>query len=173
MTASRILMGVIGKPHGVRGLVHVHSYTADPQDLARYSPLQDESGKTWSLSWHAEGVAELRDEAGRKVCDRTAAERLVNTRLHVARNRLPPTGKDEFYLADLVGLEALDTAAAPVGRVAAVHDYGAGTSLEIERPGKPPLLLPFTRDAVPAVDVAAGSLTIAPPDEIEWREAAA
>ncbi len=173
MTASRILMGVIGKPHGVRGLMHVHSYTTDPADLARYSPLQDDAGKTWSLAWKGEGVAELRDETGRAVCDRTEAERLVNVKLHVTRNRLPPTETDEFYLADLVGLAAVDARGSAFGQVAAVHDYGAGTSLEIERPGKPPLLVPFTREAVPAIDIRAGSLTIAPPDEIEWREAAA
>ena len=71
-------MGVIGRPHGVRGLVHVHSYAAEPADLAGYSPLRDESGREWSLAWRGEGIAELRDAEGRPLPDRTAAERLVN-----------------------------------------------------------------------------------------------
>jgi len=166
MAASNILVGVIGKPHGVRGLLHVHSFTADPEDLARYSPLQDDAGKTWTLAWRSEGVAELRDASGRAISDRTEAERLVNVKLHVARDRLPPAGADEFYLADLVALEALDMERKVIGRVATVHDYGAGASLEIERPGKTPLIVPFTRAAVPVVDLSVGTIIVVPPKEI-------
>jgi 16S rRNA processing protein RimM len=170
----RILMGVVGRPHGVRGLVHVHSYTAEPADLARYTPLLDDAGRAWSLAWRSEGVAELRDAAtGKPVADRADAERLVNTRFYVDRDRLPPADRDEFYLADLVGLVAMDQSGARIGEVAAVHDYGAGTSLEITRTGANPLVVPFTRAAVPEIDVKAGHLTIDPPAEIEMREVAA
>lgn len=173
MNLNRILMGVVGRPHGVRGLVHVHSYTADPADLARYTPLLDEAGRGWSLAWRGEGVAELRDAGGRPLADRTQAERLVNTKLFVERHRLPASDADEFYLADLVGMQAVSEAGASLGRVSAVHDYGAGTSLEIERGPANPLVIPFTRAAVPHIDVAAGTLTVAPPTEIDLREAAA
>ena len=173
MQAPRILMGAVGRPHGVRGFLHVHSYTAEPAELARYNPLADDAGRLWSLAWRGEGVAELRDAAGRPVADRTEAERLVNTRLYVDRDRLPAPDADEFYLADLVGLEARDAAGARLGQVAAVHDYGAGTSLEIERPAANPLLVPFTREAVPDVNVHAGHLTIDPPAEIEFLGEAA
>ncbi len=166
-------MGVVGRPHGVRGLVHVHSYTAEPADLSRYSPLLDESGRAWSVVWRGEGLAELRNAEGRALADRSAAERLVNTRFYVDRDRLPAPDADEFYLADLVGLEARDAAGTRLGQVAAVHDYGAGTSLEIERPEANPLLIPFTRAAVPDVDVRAGHLTIDPPAEIELSSEAA
>ena len=173
MTGTRILMGVVGRPHGVRGLVHVHSYTAEPADLARYNPLLDEAGRAWSLAWRGEGVGELRDGAGRAIADRTEAERLVNTKFFVERHRLPKAAGDEFYLADLVGLAAHDAAGAVVGRVAAVHDFGAGTSLEIERVAGAALVVPFTRAAVPVIDVAGGRLVVVPPDEIEMREVAA
>lgn len=166
MPDRRILMGVVGRPHGVRGLVHVSSYTADPADLAGYGPLLDDAGRAWTLAWRASGVAELRDAAGRPVQDRGAAERLVNTKLWMDRDRLPPPEEGEFYLADLVGMAALDPAGAQVGRVTVVHDYGAGTSLEIERPGAAPLLVPFTHACVPHVDPAAGTLVVAEPDEI-------
>ncbi len=171
--ARRILMGVVGRPHGVRGLVHVHSYTEEPADLARYAPLLDDDGRPWSLAWRGEGVAELRDAAGRPVADRTQAERLVNTRFYVDRDRLPATDDENFYLADLVGLEARDAAGARIGQVAAVHDYGAGTSLEIDRGIAGTLIVPFTRHAVPQVEVEAGFLTVIPPAEIELRGAAA
>jgi len=167
-----ILMGIVGRPHGVRGLVHVQSYAADPENLARY-PLTDGKGKAWTLAWHGEGVAELRDPKGHALASRTEAEKLVNTRLHVERSRLPPAGADEFYLADLVGLQARTESGAPLGHVAAVHDYGGGTSLEIARPGAAPLLIPFTRAAVPDISVGSGHLTVVPPHEIELREGAA
>ena len=166
MPDRRILMGVVGSPHGVRGLVRVHSYTADPADLAGYGPLLDDAGRAWTLAWRAAGVAELRDATGQALPDRSAAERMVNAKLYVDRERLPPPEEGEFYLADLVGMAALDPAGGQIGRVAVVHDYGAGTSLEIERPGAAPLLVPFTHACVPHVDPAAGTLTVAEPDEV-------
>ena len=166
MQAGRILMGVVGRPHGVRGLVHVHSYTADPADLAAYAPLSDDKGRRWSLAWRGEGVAELRNEAGHLVADRDAAAALTNTRLYVDRASLPPAEEDEWYIADLVGLAARDAAGTELGRVVAVHDYGAGTSLEIAREGAAALLVPFTAAAVPTVEVAAGFVVIVPPEEI-------
>ncbi len=160
-------MGVVGRPHGVRGLVHVQSFTAEPAALADYAPLHDDKGRRWSLAWRGDGVAELRDEQGRALPDRAAAERLTNLRLYVDRSQLPPPGEEEFYLADLVGLEAHDTEGRPLGRVVQVHDYGAGASLELARDGAPLLIVPFTRAAVPEVDVAAGRLIVAPPAEVD------
>lgn len=164
MAEARVLMGVIGRPHGVRGLAHVRSYTADPADLPGYGPFSDGQGRRFALRWVSDGVAaitELVATGTQPVTDRTAAERLVNTRLFVERAQLPATGEDEFYLSDLVGLEAVDGQGAALGRVAAVHDYGAGTSLEIG-----PLLVPFTRACVPVVDIEAGRLTVLPPAEV-------
>ena len=98
-------------------------------------------------------MAELRDGTPVKVTDRTAAERLVNTRLYVDRAQLPEPDAEEFYVADLIGMAAIDAAGKVLGAVATVHDYGAGASLEIVRDGAPPLLVPFTR----ACDTGGGS----------------
>lgn len=165
MPDRRILLGVVGRPHGVRGLVHVHSYTATPASLADYGPLLDEQGRAWTLAWRGEGVAQLTDAEGRAVADRTAAEKLTNLKLHIDRDRLPVPDAEEFYLSDLVGLDAVDPAGAQLGRVFTVHDYGAGTSLEITREGQP-LLVPFTRACVPEIDIPAGRLVVVVPDEI-------
>ena len=178
MPAGRVLVGVIGRPHGVRGLVRVHSYTAEPDDLAGYGPLVDEKGRQFTLSWRGEGVAEISElfaGAPVRVADRDAAARLTNVRLYISRDRLPPPETDEFYLVDLIGMAAAGETG-PIGRVAAVHDYGAGASLEIERPNLSPLLVPFTRACVPEVDIAAGRVTVDPPHETEAarpRDAAA
>lgn len=171
MPDSRILLGVIGRPHGVRGLVRVTSHTADPTDLTAYGPLTDAQGRQFVLQWRGENIAEvteLVDGVPRRIADRAAAERLTNTRLFIDRARLPPVeAEDEYYFADLIGLAALDATGAPLGRVAVVHDYGAGASLEIERPAGPPLIVPFTRACVPVVDLAAGRVTVVLPDELD------
>ena len=163
MGGKRILLGVIGRPHGVRGLVHVHSYAEE--DLATYAPLLDERGRAWSLVWRSEGIAELRDAAGKPLPDRNAAELLVNMKLFVERDRLAEPEADDFYLSDLVGLAAVTAEGAALGRVVQVHDYGAGASLEIAGEGAA-LLVPFTKLAVPEVDLAVGRLVVVPPEEI-------
>lgn len=174
MPETRILLGVIGRAHGVRGLVRVTSHTADPADLTAYGPLSDDRGRRFVLRWRGESVAEvaeLVDGASVKVADRTQAEKLTNTRLYIDRAQLPPPeDEDEYYLTDLIGLAAMGANGTVLGRVAVVHDYGAGVSVEIERDGRPSLIVPFTRACVPVVDVAGGFVTIVPPDEIEARE---
>lgn len=155
-------MGVIGRPHGVRGLVNVHSY-AD-EDLAGYAPLLDEQGRAWSLVWRGDGVAELRDAAGTPLPDRTAAERLVNVKLYVERDSLPAPVEDDFYWSDLVGMAAIAGDGASLGKIVQVHDYGAGPSLEIV--GKKTLLVPFTKACVPVVNIPARQVTVIPPTEI-------
>ena len=169
MERRRILMGVVGRPHGVRGLVRVHSYAAVPADLAAYGALFDDRGQSWTLRWRGEGIAELSDASGQALRDRDAAAQLVNRQLFVDRDRLPEPDEDEFYLADLVGLQAVercDDGERPVGSVLAVHDYGAGPILELGGDGRS-VLLPFNRACVPEVQVAAGRIVVAMPDEVE------
>lgn len=160
-----MLVGVIGRPHGVRGLVHVTSYTEDPAALARYGPLEDQKGERYRLAWAREGIARLAvigAEGERAVRDRDEAAKLTNRLLYVRREVLPAPEKDEFYLVDLIGLVAFDGEGREIGRVSAVHDYGAGASLEIGA-----LLVPFTRDAVPEVDLAGGRVVVVPPGTVE------
>lgn len=168
MPEERILMGVIGRPHGVRGLVHVQSYTADPEALADYGVLSDDLGREFKLVWEREGVARLSTrQDGRfvPVTNREDAAALTNTRLYVPRSALPAAEEDEYYLADLVGLRAEDLSGRVLGEVAFVHDYGAGASLEIASArGVPGLLIPFTARAVPVVDVPGGRVVVDPPE---------
>ena len=166
MSETRILMGVVGRPHGVRGLVHVTSYTEDPDALAQYAPLVDDKGREWRLVWRAEGVAELWDAAGVRIAGRDQAAALTNLRLYVTRGQLPQTDEDEYYLSDLIGMSVRDAQGADLGRVRQVHDYGAGASLEISDAKGASLLIPFTKAAVPVVNVAAGEIQVVVPDEV-------
>ncbi len=168
MPASRIQLGTIGRPHGVRGWVKVTSHTAEPADLTAYGPLSDADGRQMTLRWVADGVAEVVcniDGVPVKVTDRSAAEKLTNTNLFVDRSALPAVAGDEYYLTDLIGLSVADPSGRMLGVVSVVHDYGAGVSLEISGPGVP-LIVPFTAACVPAVDIAGGRLTVTMPDEI-------
>jgi 16S rRNA processing protein RimM len=165
-----ILLGVIGRAHGVRGLVRVSSHTAVPAALTGYGPLSDPAGRQFTLRWVGEGIAEVAEIIHGetvKVVNRTAAERLANTKLFIERDRLPAPEPDEYYLADLIGLAAVGTDGSALGVVSAVHDYGAGVSLEVDRDDAASLLIPFTVACVPDVDIAAGAVTIVPPDEID------
>ncbi len=170
MTDGRVLLGVIGRPHGVRGLLRVTSYADPPEAIASYGPLLDDAGRRFALRWVGEGIVELSEissDAAVKVTDRSAAERLCNRRLFVPRERLPAPGHDEFYLADLIGLAAVDADGHAVGKVVAVHDYGGGLSLEIDKAESAPVLVPFTRAAVPAVDIEAGRVVVMPPEVVD------
>ena len=168
-STDRVCVGVIGGVHGVRGIVKVKPFTADPADVVAYGPLTDRSGKRviglTLLSKH-KGQWLARVEG---VEDRNAAEALRGTELFAERDRLPTPEEDEFYHADLIGLTAVGTDGAEVGTVRAVHDFGAGDFLEIVCPEGPPLMLPFTRQAVPEIDIAGGRLVVDPPPELLVR----
>jgi 16S rRNA processing protein RimM len=161
--AKRVCVGIIAGAHGVRGAIRVKSFTAEPQDVARYGPLEDESGErrfSLRLVGSAKGVVIAR-LAG--IADRDRAEGLRGLRLYLARAALPATAAEEYYHADLIGLDAALADGTPLGQVRAVHDFGAGDTLEIARPDGPPAMVPFTRAIVPIVDLAGGRLVLDPP----------
>jgi 16S rRNA processing protein RimM len=156
--SGRVCVGVISGAHGVRGEVKVKTFTADPAAVAAYGPVADESGARLfelSLSRATKGGVIAR-VAG--VGDRDAAQALKGTKLYVDRDVLPEPARDEFYHADLIGLAVELRDGKAVGRVKAVHDFGAGDLLEIVLPDGRTELLPFTREAVPEVDIAGGRL---------------
>ncbi|MBV8889748.1 MAG: 16S rRNA processing protein RimM, partial [Alphaproteobacteria bacterium] len=160
---ARVCVGVVAGAHGVRGAVRLKSFTAAPEDIARYGPVEDESGRrqfSVRVLSTAKGtlVAELSG-----VGDRDRAEALRGLRLYLPRAALPPTEEDEYYHADLIGLAAVLGDGTQVGRVRAVHDFGAGDTLEIDRPGAAPALVPFTRAIVPLVDLGGRRLVVDPP----------
>lgn len=160
---KHVLLGEIGRPHGVRGLVRLHAFTADPMAIGGYGPLTDETGtRQIGVTPLPGGIARIDG-----VADRDAAARLTGTKLYVERDRLPPPeDPEEFLLCDLEGLEAFAEDGARLGIVRAVEEYGAGHFLVLVGPDGE-RLIPFTRAAVPVVDVAGGRVVIVPPVEIE------
>jgi 16S rRNA processing protein RimM len=160
---KRICVGIVTGAHGIQGAVRVKSFTSEPKDVARYGPLEDETGErhfSLRLVGSAKGVVIAR-LAG--IADRDRAEGLRGLRLYLPRAALPPAADEEYYHADLIGLAAALADGTALGHVQAIHDFGAGDTLEIARPEGPPAMVPFTRRVVPIVDLAAGRLVVDPP----------
>ena len=160
---KRVCLGVVTGPHGVQGAVRIKSFTEAPEDVARYGPLADETGVRCfelRLIGAGKGVVIARLSG---VEDRNQAEAVRGLRLYLPRSALPQPDAEEYYHADLIGLEAVLGDGTPVGRVRAVHDFGAGDTLELARPDAPPVMVPFTRAVVPSIELAAGRLVLDPP----------
>jgi 16S rRNA processing protein RimM len=164
---AMICVGRIAAPHGVRGAVKIKSFTARTDDIAAYGPLSDEAGARRFAVKIVGRVQDMLIATLDGVTDRNAAERLKGLGLYVPRDRLPPAAADEFYHADLIGLAAMAPDGSPLGRVAALHNFGAGDVIEIARDGAGAALVPFTRRAVPVVDVAGGRVVVDLPDGLD------
>jgi 16S rRNA processing protein RimM len=167
MTAGRVCVGAIAGAFGVRGEVRLKSFCAEPADIASYGPLWTEDGArsfTVTITRPVKGGLAARLSG---VATKEAADTLKGTRLCADRAALPALPDDEFYHADLIGLEVADTGGRPLGRVRSVQNHGAGDLLEIVAPGlASTVLLPFTREAVPTVDLAAGRIVADPPEGV-------
>ena len=167
MPLSQICVARIGAAHGVRGAVKLWTFTEDPLAVTRYGQLMTKDGARQFEVTHlreAKGhlVARLKG-----IATRQEAERLNGVELYVAREKLPATSEDEYYHADLIGLAAVNAAGEPLGRVIAIHNFGAGDMIEIAPPDGATMLLPFTNAVVPTVDLAKGCVVIELPAEIE------
>ncbi|MFQ5622690.1 MAG: ribosome maturation factor RimM [Paracoccaceae bacterium] len=160
--AGLICVGAIAGAFGVRGEVRLKSFCSVPAAIAGYSPLVTEDGKR---SFEIKITRPVKSGFAARlsgVTTREMADALRGTRLFVPRDRLPALPDDEFYHSDLIGLRVFDTGGAELGRIRAIYDHGAGDVLEIAGPGGP-VLLPFTRAAVPTVDISGGRVVADPP----------
>src|SRR5215471_6395675 len=164
---AQICVARIGAAHGVRGQVKLWTFTEDPFAVTRYGPLSTKDGaRRFEVAHVREGrghlVATLKG-----VATRNEAERLNGLELYVAREQLPATEDDEYYHTDLIGLAAETTAGEPLGKVIAIHNFGAGDIIEIAPPAGSTMLLPFSNAVVPTVDLAGGRVLIELPEETE------
>ncbi len=165
MSVDQVCVGAIAGSFGVKGEVRLKSFCAEPEAIADYGPLVTEDG---SRKFDVELTGVIKNGFSARlsgVSSKEAADALRGVTLFVARDMLPGVGDDEFYHADLIGLSVADTGGTLLGRVKAVLNHGAGDILEIDRAGGgASVLLPFTRAAVPTVDLAGGRLVADPPD---------
>jgi 16S rRNA processing protein RimM len=161
-----ILVGEVGGAFGVKGEVRITTFTAEPLALLDYRDLMREDGSPALTLVSGRAAKKGLVARAREVATPEQADALRGLRLYVPREALPEPDEDEFYLADLIGLEARDPAGALVGRIRAVQDFGAGDVLEITpaEPG-PTWWLAFTRENCPDVRLAEGVVIVIRPLE--------
>ena len=158
-----VLMASVGAAQGLRGEVRVKAFTADPMALGDYGHLHTLDGRSFE-------ILDIRESKNvvivrfRGINDRNAAEALNGLELYIDRDNLPDDelDEDEFFYADLEGLEAVDADGKSYGTVSAVFDFGAGDLLELKGPGRRPVLIPFSEAAVLEIDLEGGTLLIDP-----------
>jgi 16S rRNA processing protein RimM len=168
---ARICVAKIGAAHGVRGEVRLWTFTEDPLAVASYGPLETRDG--------ARSFAIKRIRAAKThlvatldgVPTREAAEQLNGVELFVAREKLAVPADGEFYHADLIGLAAETASGDPLGKIVAVHNFGAGDIIEIAPASGATIMLPFSNAVVPVVDIAGGRIVIDRPAEIDGDQA--
>lgn len=165
---DKVCIAKFGAAHGVRGEIRLWPFTEDPLAVASYGPLATKDGRQ---QFEIATVRAARDHLVARIKGvetRDAAEKLNGLELFVARASLPETGDDEYYHADLIGLAAVSRQGEALGRIIAVHNFGAGDIIEIAPAnGGETKLLPFTNAVVPTVDLAQMRAIIVPPEEIE------
>ena len=169
--AKLVLVGQVSGGFGVRGEVRVAAYTADPMTLLEHGVLLRADGSTGLTLTSARP-----DKVGvvgraKEIATKEEADALRGLKLFVPRDRLPPEDEDEFYLADLLGLEARDPAGVVLGTVKSVQNFGADDMLEIApAAGGQTWYLPFTKEAAPELHIADGWVLVVRPTEVGERE---
>lgn len=157
-----VVVGVILGAHGVRGDVRVKSFTAEPDAVFDYAPFLSETGEILIDPVRARPAKDHYIVTPETPRQKEEWDQLKSTRLHVPRDVLPETDENEFYIDDLVGLDVFAGGDAPIGRVKAVLNHGASDLIEIQpiSQGKP-VLVPFTLEDVPVVDLGAKRIVVA------------
>jgi 16S rRNA processing protein RimM len=165
-------MGRIGAAHGIKGEVRIQSFAEEPLALVDYRTFSTNRPGLAITIESARATTNVLVARLAGINDRNAAEKLNGVELYVERDRLPEIeDDDDFYIADLIGLEARGEDGGVLGKVLAVPNYGADDILEIGKPGSETRLIPFTRAAVPEIHIAEGYLVVVPPTEVEGEEA--
>jgi 16S rRNA processing protein RimM len=157
----RVVLGVILGAHGVRGEVRLKSFTADPTAIAHYGAVRMGERREEVFIRNLRRSKQGFIAALEGICDRNAAQMLKGLELHVPRHRLPPAEEGETYVADLVGLAAMQRDGSLVGKVVGMANFGAGDLLEIALPDPAKtIFIPFVKAMVPEIDLAAGRIVI-------------
>jgi 16S rRNA processing protein RimM len=163
MSRGRLAIGAVAGAHGVKGQFKVKPFTAAPHDIAAYGPVWagDRQLTLSVIGVAGNGMVIVR---AAEIDDRDSAAALRGTELQVDRAAFPDAGGDEIYHADLIGLAVETVDGESLGRLVALHDFGAGEIAEVRPPKGPTLMLPFDADFVPDIDLVAQRVVVAPPD---------
>lgn len=161
-TSDLVVIAAIAGAHGVRGNVRVRSFTAIPEDCFSYGPLLDKAGRTLLDIQHVHSAKGHFVVTPKKPKQKEEWDSLKGTLLHVPASVLPEAEEDEYYIRELNGLDVFGGGNEALGKIKAVHDFGAGDILEIDLNNeRKPIMVPFTREDVPVVDIASRRIVVA------------
>lgn len=166
MTRDILLAAILGA-HGLKGEVKVKTFTQSPDKLGAYGPLHDKDGRLYTVKALRPGKADDAVVTFKEVSDRNAAEVLKGTELFIARSALPQAEDEEFYHTDLLGLDVDDVEGRRIGKILSIQNFGAGDILVIAADTGDEILLAFTRENVPEIDIPNRRVIVAVPDEVE------
>lgn len=160
---EKILLAEIVGVFGIKGWVKIKTYTQFPQDLTNYGPLKTENGQAVFLTIKQINGPNLVLAEIKECQNRTEAEAFVKTQLFASKENFPAPKDEEYYHVDLVGLRVMDEAGKFYGVVVAVHDFGAGTFLDVEESGNPKIkTLPFQKESILDVNLGEKTLCVNP-----------
>ncbi|WP_120634465.1 ribosome maturation factor RimM [Ruegeria sp. EL01] len=160
-----ICVGSIAGSYGVRGEVRLKSFCAMPEDIETYSPLTDETGQERYPVVLTRPIKNGFAARLGGIETKEQADAINGLRLYARRDQLPSLPDDEFYHTDLIGLDVYDTGGTLLGQVKSVQNHGATDLLELHGAGlKSTVLLPFTLEAVPTVDLDQRRIVADPPE---------
>jgi len=163
-----IILACIGAPNGVRGAARVKLFGDDPASLADYGPLKRADGKgiLTVASLRPGKTPDMVVATFDGVTNREQVAELNGVELGLPRSALPDVDdEDDFYHADLIGLEARLTDGSRFGEIMQVANYGADDLLDVKPDrGGPTVLVPFTKAIVPTVKLGDGYVVLDPPE---------
>lgn len=155
-----VVMGSIGAPYGVQGWVKINSFAEPKENLFHYSWQVERSGE-----WQMVEVQQYRAHAGGfvaklvQIADRDQAALFTNCKIGVQREELPELTADQYYWADLVGMQVFTHANVILGTVVDILETGANDVLVIE--GEKEHLVPLViGDYVKEVDLDAKRMIV-------------
>lgn len=167
MSGERVCVGAISGAFGVNGEVRLKSFCAEPEAIADYAPLWSEDGKRQFNPIITQAIKNGLSVQLDGITTKEQADALRGIRLYAERSALPALPDDEYYHTDLIGMEVLDTGGTSLGHVRNVLNHGATDLLEVEVKGlSDTILLPFTLEAVPTVDIGTRRIIADPPDRL-------
>ena len=162
-TGEIIVVGKLGSPYGVRGWLHVKSFTAPPANLSSYQPWYLRRGKG---EWRAAALDVCRAHKSGFVAkfvdldDRDAAAELTGMEIGVPRSVLPPVEADEFYWRDLHGAAVVGLDGVELGDVKGFLETGAHDVMAVGQKGRKDILIPFVAQYIVQVDLDARRVTV-------------
>jgi len=162
-SGRRVLIGRIVGLYGVQGWLKIESWAEPRMKIFDYQPwlLNTESGSETRIvgaKGRQQGKGMVAQLPG--IDDRERAAALIGMDIHVAREQLPPPGKDEYYWVDLEGLEVVTTEDVPLGRVSHLFATGAN-DVVVVRDGARERLIPFIQGSyVRSVDMSAKRMVV-------------